>query len=132
MRRPIAGAVLVAVPILLTGCGSGEASRAAGPSSGGSGVQSVQIATDLPLQGGAKDVSGETDRAIRLYLDQQGGKAGRFTVSVRTYDDATEAKGAWDDETCIKNAHDHLMSAEVAVMGTYNSGCARLIVPVIN
>ena len=39
----------------------------------------------------------------------------------------------WDDATCAKNASDHVANkAEVAVMGTYNSGCAKIEVPVLN
>jgi branched-chain amino acid transport system substrate-binding protein len=54
-------------------------------------------------------------------------------VQLKTYDDSTAAKGGWDDATCAKNANDHVANkAEVAVMGTYNSGCAKIEVPVLN
>ena len=55
------------------------------------------------------------------------------TSQLKTYDDSTAAKGGWDDATCAKNANDHVANkAEVAVMGTYNSGCAKIEVPVLN
>jgi branched-chain amino acid transport system substrate-binding protein len=91
------------------------------------------IASDLPLQGSAKDANDSTNKAIALYLKQVGYKAGKFKVSFKRYDDATAAKGAWDDATCQKNALAHVANRnEVAVMGTYNSGCAKIIVPVLN
>ena len=34
---------------------------------------------------------------IQLYLDSIGDKAGNYKVKLKTYDDSTAAKGAWDD-----------------------------------
>ena len=85
------------------------------------------IGTDLPLQGASADASADTNRAIDLYLKQQKGKAGKYTIQLKKYDNSTAAKGAWDDATCAKNANDHVSNKnEIAVMGTYNSGCAKI------
>ena len=116
------GALAIAGALALAACGSG---------SGGGG--SVVVGTDLPLQGASADASSSTNNAIALLLEQVGGKAGKYTVTVKQYDDSTAAKGAWDDAQCAKNAQDHVANvSEVAVMGTYNSGCAKIIVPVLN
>ena len=49
------------------------------------------------------------------------------------YDNATAAKGSWDDAKCAANAQEHVANKkEVAIMGTYNSGCAKIIAPVVN
>jgi len=70
---------------------------------------------------------------MNLYLDQVGGKAGSYKVTLKKYDDSTAAKGAWDDATCKANASAHVSNVdEVAVMGTFNSGCAKLEAPVLN
>ncbi len=91
------------------------------------------ISTDLPLQGASADASRDTQRAVEMILEAAGGKAGAYDVVVKHYDDSTAAKGGWDDATCAKNAADHVANAnEVAVMGTYNSGCAKIILPVLN
>jgi branched-chain amino acid transport system substrate-binding protein len=119
-------AVVVTASLAIAGCSSTSSST----SSSGS---SLIISSDLPLQGSSKDSNDSTNKAIELYLKQVGYKAGKYTVSFKTYDDATAAKGAWDDATCFKNAQDHVANRnEVAVMGTYNSGCAKIIVPVLN
>lgn len=119
-------AVVVTASLAIAGCSSTSSST----SSGGS---SLIISSDLPLQGSSKDSNDSTNKAIELYLKQVGYKAGKYTVSFKTYDDATAAKGAWDDATCAKNALAHVANKnEVAVMGTYNSGCAKIIVPVLN
>jgi branched-chain amino acid transport system substrate-binding protein len=93
----------------------------------------LTISTDLPLQGSSADASEDTNNAIKLYLDQIGNKAGKYTVKLKTYDDSTATAGQWDAATCSKNAQEHVATKdEVAIMGTYNSGCAKLEVPKLN
>ena len=115
------GALAVAGAIALAACG------------GGSSNSALVVGTDLPLQGASADASAATNNAVALYLEQVGGKAGDYTVTIKQYDNSTAAKGAWDDAQCAKNAQDHVANAaEVAVMGTYNSGCAKIEIPVLN
>jgi branched-chain amino acid transport system substrate-binding protein len=104
-----------------------------GGAGGGGGSSELIISTDLPLQGSSASTSESTNNMIELYLEQIGHKAGNYTIKLQTYDDSTAAKGAWDDAACAKNATDHVANeAEVAVMGTYNSGCAKIEVPTLN
>jgi branched-chain amino acid transport system substrate-binding protein len=118
--------------LALAACG-GSSGGSSGASGGGSGSKTLIISSDLPLQGASKDASAAMNNAMKLYLTQVGNKAGKFKVSFKEYDDSTAAKGAWDDATCAKNATDHVANTnEVAVMGTYNSGCAKIEVPVLN
>lgn len=128
MAKTVKFAALAAIAgLALSACGSTEA-------------KTLVIATDLPLQGAAKDANDSTNMAIQLYLEQidedpntEGVQFSGYTIELKTYDNATAAKGSWDDAACAKNASDHVSNAaEVAVMGTYNSGCAKLIVPVLN
>jgi branched-chain amino acid transport system substrate-binding protein len=136
-RSLVAAGVIVAVAALsLTACKSSSKSSSGGATtSGGGGAagKTLVISSDLPLQGASHDASISTNNAIKLYLSQVGNKAGNFTIQFKEYDDSTAAKGAWDDAKCSSNAADHVANAnEVAVMGTYNSGCAKLQVPVLN
>ena len=104
-----------------------------GGGGGGGGGTDLVISTDLPLQGGSATQSDDTNKLIQMYLDQVGGKAGKYSVTLKTYDDSTAAKGAWDDAACAKNGTDHVANTnEVAVMGTFNSGCAKIEVPTLN
>ena len=124
------GALAIAGSLALAACGSSSSNG--GSSSGGSG-KTVVISTDLPLQGSSKDASDATNQAIELYLEQIGYKAGDYKIELKKYDDSTAAAGKWDQAQCTKNAQDHVANTnEVAVMGTYNSGCAKIIVPVLN
>ncbi len=122
MIKPIKiGALAIAGAIALAACGSSSSSKA------------LVIGTDFPLQGSSADASASTNNAIKLYLEQIGNKVGNFSIEIKEYDNSTAAKGGWDDAQCAKNAQDHVANtAEVAVVGTYNSGCAKIIVPVLN
>ncbi|MFN0280988.1 MAG: branched-chain amino acid ABC transporter substrate-binding protein [Kineosporiaceae bacterium] len=129
MRRRLltVGAAAVAGVMALAACGGGSSGDAGG------GSKTVIVSTDQPLQGASGDSSNAVNNAIKLYLEQIGSKAGDYTVELKIYDDSTAAKGQWDDATCAKNAQDHVANAnEVAVMGTINSGCAKIIAPVLN
>jgi len=117
------GALAVAGALALAACSGGSDTAGA----------ALVVGTDLPIQGASADASKSTNEVAALVLEQAGGKAGDYTVTIKEYDDSTAAKGAWDDAACAKNAQDHVANTdEVAVMGTYNSGCAKIIIPVLN
>jgi len=132
MRNSIKiGAVAITGALALAACGS-NTGGGSGSSSAPAG-KTVVIGTDMPLQGSSKDSSDATNQAIQLYLDQIGSKVGDYTIELKQYDDSTAAAGKWDQGQCTKNATDHVANAnEIAVMGTYNSGCAKIIVPILN
>ena len=112
-------ALAASISLVLTACSSSSSD--------------LFIASDLPLQGGSADQSKSTNNAIKLLLKQMDNMAGEFSVGFREYDNSTAAKGSWDDAQCAKNAQAHVAAKdEVGVMGTYNSGCAKIIVPVLN
>ncbi|SEQ59507.1 branched-chain amino acid ABC transporter substrate-binding protein [Microlunatus flavus] len=116
----------------LTACANGT-NGGGDTGSGGGTPTDLIISTDLPLQGASASTSESTNNLIQLYLDQVGNKAGNYNIKLQTYDDSTAAKGAWDDAACAKNATDHVANTnEVAVMGTYNSGCAKIELPTLN
>ncbi len=113
--------------------GSGSSGGTTGSSGGATSGKTLTISTDLPLQGSNKDTSDSTNKLIQLYLNSVASKAGNYTIKLKTYDDSTAATGSWDPATCTKNGNAHVAnSSEVAVMGTYNSGCAKLEVPILN
>ena len=132
MAKPIRALAVVAVGALgLAACASG--SNGSTGSSGGSGGKTLIVSTDLPLQGSNKDASDSTNNAIDLYLKSIGNKAGNYTIQLQKYDDSTAAAAKWDQAQCQTNAQKHASNAnEVAVMGTLNSGCAKIEVPVLN
>ena len=128
--RPLRLAALGLVATLsLAACANGADTG----SGGGAAPSELIVSTDLPLQGPAASTNDSTNKLVQLYLDQVQGKAGSYSVKLQTYDDSTAAKGAWDDAACAKNATDHVANTnEVAVMGAFNSGCSKIMVPTLN
>jgi branched-chain amino acid transport system substrate-binding protein len=129
-RRLAAVAVMTVAAMTMVACG-----KAAAPSGGGTdnSGKTLIIGVDLPFQGSSADTSNATYNAMQLYLDSISSKAGKYTVKLQKYDDSTAAAGKWDQATCDSNATKHVANAdEVAVMGTYNSGCAIEEIPTLN
>ncbi len=99
-----ASALFIALAVVGVACGddSNDSSSATTPAAGSTGgaapapAGALILATDLPLQGASKDASTDTNNAISLLLEQAGGKAGAFDVTMKAYDDSTAAAGAWD------------------------------------
>ena len=105
----------------------------AGTSAADAATKVLTISSDLPLQGSSFDSNDSTNKAIALYLKQIHYKAGKYTVKFKVYDDATAAAASWDPAKCTANALAHVANkSEVAVMGTYNSGCAKIEIPILN
>jgi branched-chain amino acid transport system substrate-binding protein len=133
MAKPIRAMAVVAVGALgLAACASGSSGSGSGGSGGGE-AKTLIVSTDLPLQGSNKDASDSTNQAIELYLKSINNKVGNYTIQLQKYDNSTAASGQWDQAQCQSNAQKHVANKnEVAVMGTLNSGCAKIQVPVLN
>jgi branched-chain amino acid transport system substrate-binding protein len=99
----------------------------------GSGTPDYIIPSDLPLQGAIRHQTVQISRAMIWALAQQGWKAGPYKIGYQSCDDSTAQTGGWDTAKCATNARLYAGNKSViAVVGTFNSGCAKIIVPVIN
>ncbi len=91
------------------------------------------IASDLPLQGSGRSQTSQMTRAIKFILGQHGWKAGKYSLAYQSCDDSTAQAGKWDSGKCSANANAYAQNKSVlGVIGTFNSGCAEIIVPVLN
>jgi branched-chain amino acid transport system substrate-binding protein len=126
--------VIGALALSAAGCGGSSGDTgASGGSGGSSGGKTLKIVSDLPLQGSSSAQTETMVNAIKLYLEQQSNKAGDYTITFESFDDATAAKGAWDEATCAANARKYVEDESVVgVIGTFNSGCAKIEVPILN
>ena len=99
----------------------------------GSGNADTLIASDLPMQGGSRTQTVQMTKAIAYVLGQQGWKAGDHTVAYQACDDSTAQLGKWDPDKCSANAHAYASNKQLlGVIGTFNSGCAAIEIPVAN
>jgi branched-chain amino acid transport system substrate-binding protein len=100
----------------------------------GSGDASKLIVSDLPLQGDSAERSKQMNDAIVQELARKGWQAGNDTqVAFQSCDDSLASTGEWDEDTCRSNAQAYASNSDViGVIGTYNSGCAAIEIPVLN
>jgi branched-chain amino acid transport system substrate-binding protein len=139
------GVVTAAVALVITACGGGNggskpAAVKALPSSTcgaieyhGDGKPDVLIASDLPAQGASRERTAQQVQAIRLVLDERNWRAGQKRVGFQPCDDSIKSTGLWDAARCQSNGRAYAADPDVmGVIGTYNSGCAKEIIPAAN
>ena len=149
--------LVAALALLASGCGGddddsaggGDTTEASGggggsiealPSSSctaleyeGEGEPDVLIASDFPLQGSSRTQTIQIVEAIRYLLEQADWKAGDHNVAFQSCDDATAQAAQWDSGMCSTNAQAYAANESViGVIGTFNSGCAAIEIPVLN
>ena len=155
-KRSWLGALLAVVGVLAlvaAGCGGGGKKSGGGGNNGGGGkgvtalpassCNSMQykgsgkpdylIASDLPLIGGSRTQTVQMNKAIAYVLDQQDWKAGKYKIAFQPCNDASAQLAKWDPTKCSANAHAYAgNSSLIGVIGTFNSGCAAIEIPVLN
>ncbi|HVZ23954.1 MAG TPA: branched-chain amino acid ABC transporter substrate-binding protein [Vicinamibacterales bacterium] len=99
----------------------------------GKGSPTYIIASDLPLQGAIRKQTVQISRAMIWALQQKGWKAGNTPIGYQSCDDSTAQSGGWDSGKCATNARLYATNTSVmAVVGTFNSGCAKIEIPILN
>ncbi len=144
MRALAVAVLLLAAP---TACGPGSRSNEHGrrggslsalPSSACSRPQGPSdakliVASDLPFQIEGREQIEEMVRAIQFVLEQRNYMAGKYKVAYQSCDDSTSETGYWDSAKCASNARAYAEDQSViGVVGTYNSGCAEIEIPILN
>ena len=158
MRKRVSIGLLLscvgALALMAAGCGGGGDEGGGGGTTGGGGGGNVSalpasscaplqykgsgdadylIASDLPKQGGSRTQTVQMAKAIAYVLDQQDWKAGKFKIAYQDCDDSTSQLGKWDPDKCSANAHAYASNSKLlGVVGTFNSGCAAIEIPVMN
>jgi len=121
-------AMLVVASIVLSACGGG----------GGGGAASevtLKIVSSLPMTGSSLTQTQTIVNAMQLRLEQANMQAcgGKYTLEYEPWDDASAALGKWDPAVETENANKAAAdSSIVAYLGTFNSGAAKLSIPILN
>jgi branched-chain amino acid transport system substrate-binding protein len=135
------GLLVAALALVASGCGGGDdggvtalpASSCTDVEYEGEGDPDVLIASDLPMQGGDRVQTLQMADAIRFILREREWKAGDLNVAYQVCDDATAQAAAWDSGKCSENGTAYAGNESVVgVIGTFNSGCAEIIIPLLN
>ena len=128
MNRLMRAALAVAGLTLLAQGGRAEDKKFEGPTSG-----TIKIVSSLPRTGSAKGQTDTIVNGIKLAIEEEGAKVGDFKIVYEDLDDATAAAGQWDAQKETSNANQARDDADVmAYIGTYNSGAAKISMPILN
>jgi branched-chain amino acid transport system substrate-binding protein len=135
------GLLVAALALVASGCGGGDgggvtalpASSCSDVEYGGEGEPDALIASDLPLQGGDRVQTLQMQDAIRFVLEQREWKAGDLNIAYQGCDDSTAQAAAWDSGKCSENGQAYAANEDLlGLIGTFNSGCAEIIIPLLN
>lgn len=125
--------LLLVLGVLLGACAAPAAGPAATKAPTGGGT--LKIVSSLPLTGASLTQTDTIVKSIQLKLKQINSKVcdGKYTIVYESGDDASAALGAWDPAVETENANKAVADASViAYIGTFNSGAARLSIPILN
>ena len=152
-KRGVLGFLILLVAVLAltaAGCGGDDDDGGDGGGGGGGAVEALPsascgpirqgeeepdalIASDFPLQGANRALTTEMADAIEYMLEQQDWKAGDTVLGYQSCDDSTAQAGSWDSAKCSSNGRAYANNASVVgIIGTFNSGCAKLVIPIAN
>jgi branched-chain amino acid transport system substrate-binding protein len=91
------------------------------------------IVSDFPFQGVRRTNSEQFDAAIRFILARDHFKAGKYSIGYQACDDSNPETGFGDPTLCAANAKAYAADLDViGVIGTWNSRCAGIEIPVLN
>ena len=140
----IFGLLVAVLALVAAGCGGGDddggGEVTALPTSscgelqfGGDGDPDYILASDFPLQGSSRTQTEQIVAAIQYELETREWKAGDYNIGFQSCDDATAQAAKWDSGKCSQNANAYAANdAVIGVIGTFNSGCAAIEIPVLN
>jgi branched-chain amino acid transport system substrate-binding protein len=137
---PLAALAVILAVVIGVGCGGDDddaseavAAQCGAVEFGGAGEPDALIVSDLPMQGDARERSEQMVEAIRVVLERNDWRTGNVTVGLQACDDSIAETGLWDPEQCRANAEAYADDSLVlGVVGTYNSGCAAEMIPILN
>jgi branched-chain amino acid transport system substrate-binding protein len=126
-RWTAAAAAITALALLVGACGGGGG----GGTTGATTAKTVKIISSLPMTGASRTQTVEIVNSIKMAIEET--KIPNVTVNYEALDDATAAKGSWDAAQEAENARKAINDRSVvAYIGTYNSGAAKISIPLLN
>jgi branched-chain amino acid transport system substrate-binding protein len=121
--------VLAALALVLGGCG-GDSSDDGAPKEG---PRTLTIYSSLPLHGPARERSRDMVNAIKLALQESGGKIGALSVTYVSLDSSTAEENGWTRDKVLDNARTAVKDLNgIAYIGDLDSAATALSVPMTN
>ena len=130
LRAAVVGCILAAfaAALLLGACGGA-------PDDGGpeEGPRTLTIYSSLPLHGPDRERSRDMVNAIKLALQESGGKIGTLSITYVSLDSATDEAMAWTKDKVLDNARVAVRDPNtIAFIGDRDSAATALALPITN
>ncbi|HVF77863.1 MAG TPA: branched-chain amino acid ABC transporter substrate-binding protein [Solirubrobacteraceae bacterium] len=117
----------IALGIGVAGCGGDDDSAVQ------SGSDTLTIYSSLPLQGPDRDRARDMVNAIKLALQEAGGKIGPLNLTYVPLDSATPEAGTWTADKVLDNARKAVRDLNaIAYIGERDSAATALSLPLTN
>jgi branched-chain amino acid transport system substrate-binding protein len=98
-----------------------------------SGSRTVTIYSSLPLHGPERESSQDMVNAIKLALEEAGGKAAALTVTYVSLDSSTREDGTWTSDRVLDDARQAVRDINaIAYIGERDSAATALSLPLTN
>jgi branched-chain amino acid transport system substrate-binding protein len=119
--------LLGAIVLALGACGDDSDSAVQ------SGSDTLTIYSSLPLQGPDRDRARDMVNAIKLALQESGGKIGPLNITYVPLDSATPERGTWTPDKVLDNARKAVRDLNaIAYIGERDSAATALSLPLTN
>ena len=93
----------------------------------------IKIVSSLPRTGSANGQTTSMVNGLKMAIAETGGQIAGYTITYEDWDDASPERGQWDPALEAANAQHAVQDADVmAYVGTYNSGAAKISMPILN
>jgi branched-chain amino acid transport system substrate-binding protein len=121
-------AAMLGLAAAVAGCS--EPTDDGGPKSG---PRTLTIYSSLPLQGPERQRSRDMVNAIKLALQEAGGKIGALSITLVSLDDATKEAKRWTSDKVLDNARQAVRDVNaIAYIGERESAATALSLPLTN
>lgn len=125
-----AGACVLAVLALVAGGCGGDSTGDGAPKDG---PRTLTIYSSLPLHGPDREQSRDMINAIKLALQESGGKIGALSVTYVSLDSSTAKDDGWTRDRALDNARTAVKDLNgIAYIGDLDSAATALSVPMTN
>ena len=127
--RAFTACVFVGLTLVLAACGGDKEADDGGPT----GSRTITIYSSLPQYGPDRVQSQDMVNAIKLAIEENGGKAGPLTITYVALDSSTREAATWTDERVLDNARQAVRDINaIAYIGDRDSAATALSLPLTN
>ncbi len=127
--RAAGACVLAGLALAAAGCGGNSGDDSAPKD----GPRTLTVYSSLPLHGPDRERSRDMVNAIKLALQQSGGKIGALSVTYVSLDSSTAEKDGWTSDRVVDNARTAVRDLNgIAYIGDLDSAATALSLPLTN